>query len=88
VNNETPNALGDIEKEEIENVEEENQISISAAWRVERRNDRNPPGFAIFERGINPRTQKPKYIGYVGYYSKSKKPEGFPTYNQLAAGRG
>ena len=63
---------------QTEEVKDDQYIEIKASWRVERRNDRNPPGFAIYQRG------KPVYIGYIGYYSKSQKPEGFPTYSQLA----
>jgi len=45
-------------------------------WRLESRNDRTPPGFAIMKRG-----KKKEYIGYVGYYSPKK--EQFPTYQEL-----
>lgn len=78
---ESANALGkfdDLLVLELESVEDEQKIEINPRWRVERRNDRNPPGFAIYQRG------KPVYVGYIGYYSKGEKPEGFPSYNQLA----
>jgi hypothetical protein len=57
---------------------DEKEAALNPKWRVEKRNDRNPPGFAIYQRG------KPVYIGYVGYYSRAK-PEGFPTYAQLSS---
>jgi hypothetical protein len=82
---EFPNAelgeLGDLDgllATETEAVEDDQEVKVNPQWRVERRNDRNPPGFAIYQRG------KPVYIGYVGYNSKGPKPDGFPTYNQLA----
>jgi hypothetical protein len=80
-----PNELGndftelvDLLSLPTEEVRTEEDVKIKSSWRVERRNDRNPPGFAIYQRG------KPVYIGYIGYYSKSTKPEGFPSYSQLA----
>jgi hypothetical protein len=75
------NELGDFDDLltlEMEKVKHDQRLEINPRWRVERRNDRNPPGFAIYQRG------KPVYIGYIGYYSRSQKPEGFPTYSQLA----
>jgi hypothetical protein len=71
-------ALGDLLTQATEQVRKEENVKIKSSWRIERRNDRNPPGFAIFQRG------KPVYVGYVGYHSKGEKPEGFPTYDQLA----
>lgn len=62
-----------------EKVQDEKDFKINPKWRVERRNDRNPPGFAIYQRG------KPVYIGYIGYYSNPEdKPAGFPSYASLA----
>jgi hypothetical protein len=60
-----------------EEVQSEQEFKLNPKWRVERRNDRKPPGFAIFQRG------KPVYLGYIGYHSKGNKPDGFPTYSQL-----
>ncbi len=80
---EIPNALGelgnlpDLLTLTQEQVTHDEKFQLNHRWRLERRNDRNPPGFAIFQRG------KPVYIGYIGYYSRSQKPEGFPTYSQL-----
>jgi hypothetical protein len=64
---------------EVELVETEKEARFNPKWRVEPRNDRTPPGFVIMQRG------KPVYVGYIGYNSKSKKPEGFPTYSQLSS---
>ena len=63
---------------QTEEVQSDTKTEIKAEWRVERRGNRNPPGFAIFKRG------KIVYVGYVGYHSRTQKPEGFPTYSQLA----
>jgi len=56
---------------------------IKSEWRAERRNDRTPPGFAIYQRGVNPITKKPPYIGYIGYFSP-EKPNLPATYGQLS----
>jgi hypothetical protein len=60
-----------------EKVFNDQETNIKSGWRVERRNDRTPTGYAIYQRG------KPVYIGYVGFNSPPK-PD-FPTYSQLVS---
>lgn len=60
---------------ETERLQDDEEANIRSSWRVERRNDRHPTGYAIYQRG------KPVYIGYVGFNSPPK-PE-FPSYSQL-----
>lgn len=43
--------------------EEEKELDGEIFWRLERRNDRNPPGFAVMQRGTK------KYLGYVSAHS-------------------
>jgi FKBP-type peptidyl-prolyl cis-trans isomerase 2 len=49
----------DLELTEIEEASREALVK-GHSWRLERRNDRTPPGFAIYQRG------KPIYLGYIG----------------------
>jgi Meiotically Up-regulated Gene 113 (MUG113) protein len=66
------------EVEEAEQLQETDDILGGIKWRLERRNDRNPPGFAIFQRGGDK-----VYLGYVGKTSL-KDPE-HPTIEEIEA---
>jgi hypothetical protein len=73
-----PNALGEnFLTLPTEEVSHDSRFEIRSDWRIERRNDRKPVGYAIFKRG------KPVYIGYVGFHSKPK--DGFPTYEEISS---
>jgi hypothetical protein len=54
------NHVTQAEIEEAEEAQETQDILTGGvSWRLERRNDRNPPGYAIFQRG------KKVYLGYI-----------------------
>jgi hypothetical protein len=67
-----------------EEVEDE-KAEIRSEWRLERRGNRTPVGYAIYKRGIDKSTGKPPYIGYVGYNSPPK--QGLPSYGEAVRSR-
>jgi len=63
----------------VESAEEEQEIILGGInWRLERRNDRNPPGFAIFQRG-----GEKVYLGYIG--KRTLKDPEHPTVEEIEA---
>lgn len=50
-----------VAEEEIAVAEQEQELMGGVSWRLERRPDRNPPGFAVYKRG-----KEKKYLAYIG----------------------
>jgi hypothetical protein len=68
-----------IEEHEIEEADQMQEILLdSIEWRLERRHDRNPPGYAIFQRG-----GEKKYLGYLG--KRNLKDPEHPTIEEVQA---
>lgn len=62
---------------DAEEAEETQDILLGGiSWRLETRNDRNPPGYAIFRRGADK-----KYLGYIGM--KNLKDPQHPTVEEI-----
>jgi hypothetical protein len=74
----TADELPIVEDREIAEAEQEQELLSSIGWRLEVRNDRTPPGFAIFRRG-----GEKKYLGYIGK-AHLKNPE-HPTIEEVEA---
>jgi hypothetical protein len=70
--------VDECEIEQAEETQETQDILVGGvSWRLERRNDRNPPGYAIYQRG------RKVYLGYVGMRSLSDPDH--PTVEEIEA---
>jgi hypothetical protein len=73
------NHVTEDEIQEAEEIQEtEDILTGGVSWRLERRNDRTPPGYAILQRG-----RGKKYLGYVGM--RNLKDPNRPTVEEIEA---